>query len=183
MKKTVITFGLISGAVSSLMMVGTVPFADQIGFDKSEIIGYTSMVLSFMLVFFGIRSYRDNVAGGEVSFGRAFKVGILITLISCACYMITWEILYYTVLGDFMDKYAAYMIEKAKAAGASAAAIQTQIAEMNRFMEWYRNPFINAAITFMEPLPIGLVITVISSLVLRKKKNGPASAVATAVVG
>ena len=51
---------------------------DAIGFDRGEIIGYTSMVLAFLLIFFGVRSYRDNVAGGTVRFGRAFAVGALI---------------------------------------------------------------------------------------------------------
>ncbi len=60
MRKTTLAFGLISGAISSLMMVATVPVSHMIGFDKSIVIGYTSIVLSFMLVFFGIRSYRDN---------------------------------------------------------------------------------------------------------------------------
>ena len=84
MKKIVITFGLISGAILSLMMVATIPFMDRIGFQRAEVIGYTTMVLSFLMVFFGIRSYRDAI-GGSITFGRAFKVGILITLISCAC--------------------------------------------------------------------------------------------------
>jgi hypothetical protein len=58
MKKTVLTFGLISGAIMALMMFATLPFIDRIGLDKGAIIGYTTMVLSFLLVFFGIRSYR-----------------------------------------------------------------------------------------------------------------------------
>jgi hypothetical protein len=63
-KKTVLTFGLISGAVSSVMMLATVPFADAIGFDEGAIIGYTTIVLSSLVVFFGVRSYRDNIAAG-----------------------------------------------------------------------------------------------------------------------
>src|ERR1700675_2455430 len=127
MKKVVLTFGLISGAISSLMMVATVPFADRIGFDKGAVIGYTSIVLSFLLVFFGIRSYRDNVGNGQITFSKAFAVGISITVISCVCYVVTWEILYYNFLPDFMHKYGAHMIEKAKASGASAAAVQAQV--------------------------------------------------------
>jgi hypothetical protein len=169
MKKTVLTFGLISGAVSSLLMVATMPFMDRIGFDKGYVIGYTSIVLSFMLVYFGIRSYRDNVTGGHISFGKAFQVGILITLISCACYMVTWEVLSHTVVTDFLDKYNAYLIEKAKSSGATAEALQKQAEEMARFKELYENPFINAALTLLEPLPVGLVITIISSFVLKKK--------------
>ncbi|MCU1332139.1 MAG: hypothetical protein JWM08_1131, partial [Candidatus Angelobacter sp.] len=121
MKKTVLTFGLISGAVSSLMIVATVPFADRIGFDKGAVIGYTAIVLSFLLVFFGIRSYRDNVGDGQITFSKAFTVGISITLISCLCYVVTWEILYFNFLPEFMDKYSAHIVEKMKASGASAA--------------------------------------------------------------
>ena len=97
MKKTIITFGLISGVISSVLMVCTIPFAHRIGFDKALILGYTSIVLSFLLVYFGIRSYRDNVAEGYISFGKAFGVGICITLISCVFYVATWEVLYHTV--------------------------------------------------------------------------------------
>ena len=81
MKKTVWTFGLIAGGILSAMMLLTMPFIDRIGTDHGEVIGYTTMVLAFLLVFFGIRSYRDNVGGGTVGFGRALAVGSLIVLI------------------------------------------------------------------------------------------------------
>jgi len=169
MKKTIVTFGLISGAISSLMMVATVPFADRIGFDKGAVIGYTSIVLSFLLVFFGIRSYRDNTGNGQITFSKAFAVGISITVISCMCYVVTWEILYYNFLPDFMDKYGAHMVEKAKASGASAAAVLAKAEQVKKYKEMYANPLINAAMTFIEPFPIGLVITLISAAVLRRK--------------
>jgi Protein of unknown function (DUF4199) len=169
MKKTILTFGLISGAISSLMMVATVPFAGKISFDKGLIIGYTSIVLSFLLVFFGIRSYRDNVGKGQITFSKAFVVGISITLISCICYVVTWEILYFNFLPDFMDKYGAHMVERAKASGASATAVQAQVEQAKKYKEMYDNPLLNAAMTFIEPFPVGLVITVLSAAVLRRK--------------
>ena len=64
MRKTVLTFGLISGAVSGLMFVVTMPFVGEIGFDRAEVLGYATIVLSFLLVYAGIRSYRDNIGGG-----------------------------------------------------------------------------------------------------------------------
>jgi hypothetical protein len=169
MKKTVLTFGLISGAIMALMMFATLPFIDRIGFEKGAIVGWTSMILSFLLVFFGIRSYRENVGGGTITFGRAFAVGILITLISCICYVVAWEIIYFNFMPNFVAKYAAYMVEKAKASGASPEAIQAQIEQMKKFKVMYDNPFYNAAITFTEPFPIGLIMTLISALILRKK--------------
>ena len=175
MKKTVRTFGLISGAISSLMMLGTVPFADRIDFDKSEYIGYTTIVLSFLLVFFGVRSYRDNVANGQITFGKAFAVGISITLISCVCYVVTWEVLYFQFLPGFMDKYTTHTVQKLQASGASDAVVLAKVQELKKYKDMYDNPLFNAAITFLEPFPIGLVITLISAAILRRKPQ-PAQA-------
>ena len=181
MKKTVLIFGLLSGAVAAALMFATLPFADRIGFERGLIVGYTTIILSFLLVFFGIRSYRENIGGGAISFGRAFAVGILITLISCICYVVAWEILYFKFMPDFADKYAAHAIEKLKAAGATAAAIQAQMDEAKNLKRILDNPFLNAASTFIEPFPVGLIITLISALILRKRKSSSSeSAVSTA---
>ena len=169
MKKTVLTFGLIGGAVMAAMMFATLPFIDRIGFDRGEIVGYTTMILAFLLVFFGVRSYRENVGGGHITFGRAFAVGILITLVVCLCYVVAWEILYFKFMPDFADKYANYMVEKVKATGASQQVIDAKLEEMKSFKTMYDNPFINSAITFVEPFPVGLIVTLISAAFLRKK--------------
>ena len=171
MKKTILTFGLISGAISSLMMVATVPFAHRIGFNKALVVGYTTMVLSFLLVSFGIRSYRDNVGNGHITFAKAFAVGISITLISCVFYVVTWEILYFNFMHDFMDNYGAHTIENLRASGASAAAIQVQVEHLKQFKEQYENPLFNSLMTFIEPFPVGLAITLVSAAVLRKKAH------------
>lgn len=167
MKKTILTFGLISGAISSLMMIATMPFADRIG--HSYILGYTTIVLSLLLVFFGVRSYRDNVGKGHITFGRAFLVGLAITVISCLIYVATWEIIYFNFMPDFMDKYGTQVIQKMQAAGATAAAIQQKTEEINKLKVMYKNPFFNMAMTFIEPFPVGLVITLLSAAVLKKK--------------
>ena len=169
MKKIVLTFGLLSGAITSLMMFATLPLIDRVSFDKLEILGYTTMVFSFLMVFFGIRSYRENLGGGKISFGQALKVGLLIMLVSCACYVIAWEIIYFGIAPDFVDKYTNYMIEKSRAAGASAEAIAAQREQLKSFRALYDNPLINAGITFLEPLTVGLPVTLISAAILRRK--------------
>ena len=183
MKRTVLVFGFISGAIMAGMLFGTLLFVKNIGFDKAEIVGYTGMVLAFLLVFFGIRSYRENVAGGAITFGRALTVGLLIMLISTVCYVIAWEFVYFNFMHDFADKYAAHLVEQVRNSGASEQVIQAKLQEMKRFKELYDNPFFNAAMTFLEPLPVGLILTLISALILRKKSgsnNSPSSEQATA---
>ncbi len=170
MKKIVLTFGLISGAIFVAMMVTTMPFMDQIGFEKGHLIGYTTMVVAFMFVFFGIRSYRETVGNGYITFGRAFNVGLLIVVISSLCYVISWEIIYFNFAPDFVDKYAQYTIEKSRAAGAGPEQLAREMAEMDRFKVIYQNPFYNFLITFfVEPFPVGLIIALISALILRKR--------------
>jgi hypothetical protein len=180
MKKIILTFGLISGAISSLMMIGTEPFQHRIPYDKALIIGYSTMVLSFLVVFFGMRSYRDNAAGGRITFGKAFGIGIAITLISCLCYVVTWEIIYFNFMHNFMDDYTAHAMAKVKASGANPAAIQQQLQQLKKSRELYENPFYNAALTFAEPFPVGLVITLISALIVRRKVPAVASSAVTA---
>lgn len=169
MKKTILKFGLISGLFTSLMMAVTLPLESRIGNTHSLYLGYTLIVLSFLLAFFGIRSYRDNECGGQITFVRAFAVGISITLITCAFYVVTWEIIYFQFMPDYMDKYAAHEVEKARAAGAGAAAIQAQLEQARQFKEKYNNVFYNAALTFLEPFPVGLIMTLLSAAILRKK--------------
>jgi len=173
MKKTVLTFGLISGAISAGLMLGTVPFADKIGFDRAEIIGYTTIVASALLVFFGVRSYRENASGGRLTFGRGFAVGILITLVSNVCYVAAWEVTYYKFMPDFADKYAAHMVERAKASGASEEQIEKKTREAQQFKEMYRKPVVNVALTFAEVFPIGLAVTLLSAAILRRKQTIP----------
>jgi len=169
-KKTVWKFGLISGAIISGLMVVTLPLEDRIG-EHSLTVGYTTMVLAFLMVYFGIRSYRDTVGGGSIGFGRALAVGSLIAVISSVCYTATWEVVYFNFMPDFMTKYQAHEINKIKASGASQAVIDQRAAEMQRMVEMYKNPAFNAAMTFIEPLPVGLVIALVSAGALRRRRS------------
>lgn len=169
MKKTVLTFGLIGGVIISTLMLATVPFAKQIGFERAEFVGYTVMLLSFLMVFFGIRSYRENIGNGYITFGRAFAVGALITLITSLFYVITWEVVYFKLMPNFVTDYTNYLLEKMRAAGETQQAIDAKMQQMRDFKQLYDNPLLNPVITLIEPLPVGLLITFISSLVLRKK--------------
>jgi len=168
-KTTVLTFGLISGALSAAMILATVPLLDSIGFEKTDVVGYTTIVLSALLVFFGVRSYRENAGAGRITFGRGFAVGLLITLISCVCSVVTFQIVYFKVTPEFGDRFAACMVERARAGGASQAKIDETAKQAQTLKQLYDDPVTNAALTFVQPFPIGLVASVISAVLLRKR--------------
>jgi hypothetical protein len=172
MKKTVLTFGLISGVMISVLMGGSMLFGNKFGSGHSMVsmaLGYTIMVASFLLIYFGIRSYRDNVLAGQISFGRAFSCGILIALITCICYVAMWEVLYFKFMPHVMDSYFAAQIHKVQSSGLDPATTAARVAAIRHSQQMYQNPFVNMAYTFMEPLPVGLVITLISAAILRRK--------------
>ena len=173
MKKTVLTFGLTCGFILSVLMGGSMggPLlpADKMGSGHSLALGYTNMVASFLLIYFGIRSYRDNTLAGQISFGRAFACGILITLIATVCYVAMWEVLYFKFMPHFMDSYFAAQIHKVQSSGLDPATTAAQVAALERSQQLYQNPFVNMAYAFMEPLPVGLMITLISAAILHRK--------------
>lgn len=168
-KKTVLTFGLLSGLLSVAMMWATVPFIDTIGFERGAIVGYTAIVVSFLFVFFGVRAYRQSLDGAPFTFGNAFGVGILITLISCAFYVASWMVMSNTVMPDFADRYSAQILNQLQASGATQAAIDAKASELAEFRTMYANPLLMAAFTFLEPFPVGLLMTLVSAAALRRK--------------
>lgn len=171
MLRTVVIFGLISGAVIAGLTAVMLPLClnGTIRFENSQLLGYSTMLLSFLAVFFGIRTYRQDALGGAITFGKAFQVGILITLVSCAVYVIGWEIVYWGFLPDFGDTYAAHVLERLKTSGASAEKLAAETKKMDEFRQLYRNPLFNVGITFLEIFPVGLVVTLVSAAILRRK--------------
>lgn len=172
MKKIVLTFGLIAGAIVS-SMIALMPYclSGQVDFDGMEVVGYSSMILAFLLVFFGIRSYRDNVNGGTITFGKAFRVGILITLVACTMYVVTWEIVYNNFMPDFLDRLSAHTMKKMQEDGESAAAIAAAQKQMQDMKGWYANPLLRILVTYLEIFPVGLIMTLISAAILKRRSG------------
>jgi hypothetical protein len=174
MKKNIIIYGLIAGIIVTAQMLFSVNYMSycngNLDYGTSMVIGYASMLIAFSLVFVGIRNYRDQYNEGIITFGKAFKIGILIVLIASTMYVIAWLINYYFFSTDFIEKYSAHMIDQLKDSGASAEEIEKQTKEMADFAQMYKNPFFNAMITYTEILPVGLIVTLISSLLLKRKE-------------
>ena len=178
MKRIVLTFGLIAGVIMAAMMFISLPFSEKIGFDRALVLGYTTMLVALLLVYFGVRSYRDNVAGGVVRFGRAFVVGFSIALVASAFYAAAWQVYYFNFVPDYLTKYQAHVMEQARADGESAEALAKRKAEMDRLAELYQNPVINFGMTIMEPLPVALIVSLVSAgVVSRRRKDQPERAI------
>ena len=170
MKKVVLVYGIIAGLiVTGMMAFSTGYFCAKGDFEGGMIYGYSAMIIAFSMIFVGVKTFRDKYNGGTINFGKAFKVGLFISLIASTIYVIGWLINYYCFMPDFMDKYAAVMIAKAKASGISADELAKKTADMAQMKEWYKNPLFVILMTYVEILPVALVVTLISALILKRK--------------
>ena len=169
MRNQVLKYGLLSGLALAITMAATVPFMHRIPAGSAMAISYTLMVLSFLIVFVGIKHYRDTECGGSITFGRAFAAGALMMLLACACYVAMWEVLSATVEKHFAQDYAAIMVKHARSSGLQGAALDAKIAEAHHFEIQYANPLYRMSMTLLEPLPVGLVMALVSAGMLRRK--------------
>ncbi len=180
MKKNIVIYGLIAGIVVSIPMLFTAnSIYDSdggIAFDKGMYIGFASMLIAFSLVFVGIRNFRDKYNNGVISFGKAFKIGMAIVLIASTLYAVVWLIDYYYFIPDFAEKYSALSLDTLRASGASQLKIAEEEVNMANFVASYKNPFFVVMMTYMEILPIGLIVTLISSLILKTKAQDKTNA-------
>lgn len=175
MKKTSLVFGIIAGVIISIFMgismaIMSCGSGDADGGTTSMIIGFSAMAVAFSFIFVGIKNYRDKQNGGIITFGKAFLLGLLISLIASTLYVITWAVEFHFFMPDFMDKYSAMQVKQLQESGMSGTALTDAMKDIESATYNYKhNPFFFAAYTYMEILPVGLIITLISSFILRKK--------------
>ena len=170
MQRIALTYGLVAGAILSAMMLITIPFIEAIGFDRIAVIGYSTMVIAFLAIYLGIRACRDKAGGGRIGFGRALAVGLAITLVASVCYLGAWQLVYYRLSPDFLDKYAAHAVDKERRAGAGEDRIAETRRDMEAFRARYRDPLFNIGMTLLEPIPVGLVFSLVSAGVLSRRR-------------
>lgn len=164
MKRIVFIYGIIIGTVLCINMIVMINLMyTNPDFKGNDILGYAAMVLLFSLIFFGARNYRNKFQNGLITFGKAFKVGALIALISATMYVVVWLFYYYLFVPDFIDVYTTYVLNET-----SAAELPAKAEEMEQFKEMYKNPLFVVLITYFEVLPIGLLIALISAWALKK---------------
>jgi hypothetical protein len=168
-KKIVLIFGIIAGIIVSAMLFMSMA-TGSVDFENGELLGYATMIIALSTIFFGIKTYRDKHLNGSIKFGKGFLMGLYITLIASIMYTASWMIILNTSGENFMEEYYQYSVEQLKQSGQSQAEIDLQIQQMEEFKELYKNPIVQIGVTFLEIFPVGLLISLISAAILRKRK-------------
>ncbi|MDW3191789.1 MAG: DUF4199 domain-containing protein [Cytophagales bacterium] len=172
-KISFIIYGAIAGVITILGFILWMAIAGEdqdLNMKYGELIGYTFMLLALSTVFFALRSFRDK-NDGVLSFKEGFFNGMIIVLVASIIYVVGWMIYYPNFMPDFVDQYTQGQIAQLEAQGLSEEELKTKVDEMKAFQELYEQPLVMAGFTFMEIFPVGLIVTLISSLILKRKRN------------
>lgn len=175
MKRNILVFGAISGIIISTFMGISMAImgcgsGDTDGGTGSMIIGFSAMAVAFSFIFVGVKNYRDKQNGGTITFGKGFLLGFMISLVASTLYVITWGVEFHFFMPDFMDKYAAMQVKQLQESGVSGAAFDDALTSINSATYNYKtSPFFFAMYTYMEILPVGIIVTLITALILKRK--------------
>ncbi|MCB0602115.1 MAG: DUF4199 domain-containing protein [Saprospiraceae bacterium] len=165
MKRAVIVFGLILGVILCInMFVMVHQMYTNPEFKGNDVLGYTLMVVMFSMIFFGVRDFRNKHLGGVISFGKALTTGIWIALLGCTLYVVVWLFYYYLFVPDFLDVYVTHVLSHT-----SDAELASRTEQMNQFKSMYDSPLMVAVMTYLEVLPVGLIVALVSALILKRK--------------
>jgi len=172
MLKIVLRYGIIAGLIVAIPMIWFMarmsPDAD-IEAMGGYLRGYVIMLIALSMVFVGIKHYRDRVLGGAIKFGTAFVVGLGITAVAGVFYVIGWEVASAVSDWDFAKAWSDSMVAGARARGAAPAELERVAAEAAEFGRTYANPLFRIPMVFLEIFPVGIVVSLISAGILRKR--------------
>ncbi|MBK8197476.1 MAG: DUF4199 domain-containing protein [Acidobacteria bacterium] len=171
-----------NGAVAGLIVGVPMVLVAAVFGDKAPtgnaglLVGYTTMLVALSIIFLAVKRQRDVANGGVIKFLPAFLMGLGISAVAGVFYVVAWEVTLAVTGMDFGAFYTEHLIEAAKARGASEAEIAAETAKAQEFVEMYENPLFRMPITFTEILPVGLLVSLVSALLLRNSRFMPAKA-------
>jgi hypothetical protein len=174
MTRIIFTYGLISGVVVILGILGTMAIGEGHHGGGSLWLGYLIMLVALSSILVGVKQHRDQALGGVIRFWPALGLGLAIAAVATLAYVVVWEGYLALTHYRFMDDYTASMLAAKRAAGVTGEAYARAVAEAETMKAQYANPFYRYAMTASEILPVGLLIALASAALLRNPRFLPA---------
>jgi hypothetical protein len=164
MQNNIFKNGTLGGIIAAIVMASMVYYMKiNPGQEPNAIMGFMGMFLAFVFIILGIKQER-TINNGTITFKSAFLTGLAISFIISTIYVLVWLVIYYNFFPDFMEKYSEMALKNT-----SPEELAAKTTEMNQMKEWYKNPLMIILLTYMEIFPLGIVISLISALILKKK--------------
>ena len=161
--KTNLTNGLIMGLVGIVYTM--VMYFLDLTFNTT--LGYLFMLVQIFLLFFLVRSYRDNYLLGNITYGQAVGAGVIIILYSAIIMAVFNYILYTIIDPGLTTKKLAFMEDMMLKKGTPQAAIDTFM----KMQEKLQKPAIVAPLSIIGSMVGGTIMSLIIAIFARKEGN------------
>jgi len=161
--KETLNYGIILG----LITVGFSVFTYMFDLTFKTWVIWPSLLISILVLFFLLRSYRDHYNNGYISFGRSVGAGVIISVYAAIITAIFIYVLYSFIDPGLIDKSLAVAEEKLISKGVPDAAIEKALEIQAKMMK----PWFTALMGIINSVFSGLILSLIVSLFIMKKGN------------
>jgi hypothetical protein len=170
MKNMIVRNGVFAGiALGTFLILSMLLFPMKTyGAGTGMLIGYSGMLLGFLFIFIGVKNARTE-AQDKWNFGKAFLTGLGIMAIASVFYAVAWLIYFYAFDPNWMTDYVAQAVERLQSSGLPPEDIAKKTAEMQKMQGYYENPLLVFSFTYLEPLPPGILMSLVAAFIWGKK--------------
>ncbi len=170
MKKIVLRYGGYAALAELVLFVllWLFIYITNVGHKVQGYISYVNLICPLLFVYFGIRYYRDHINDGSITFMKALGLGLLIIIIPAAAFGIIETVYVLYIDPKFYETIAAYDLEQYRKS-LPPAALALKVKEMQEQITLEKNPAYNFVLMFLSIGSVGVIMTVISSVMLMRK--------------
>lgn len=133
----------------------------------NQVQGYVFMIIQILLLYFLLKSYRDNFMFGQITYGQSVGAGVIISLYSAIIAAIFMYLLYTVIDSGLTEKQLAFVEEKMMSKGVPQQAID---AGMN-FQRKLMKPEIMAPFSILSSVFGGTILSLLISIFIKKEGN------------
>lgn len=161
--KETLNFGIILGLIAIVLSVLT--YMLDLTF-KTWIL-WPSLVISFLVLFLLLRSYRDHYNNGYISYGKSVGAGVVINVYAAVITAVYIYVLYAFIDPGLVDQQLAVAEEKMVSRGMPESAIEAGLAMQAKLMK----PWFTSLMSVINGVFFGLIMSLLVSLFIMKKGN------------
>jgi hypothetical protein len=161
--KANLTNGLIMGLIG--VVYSLVVYFLDLSFNKWQ--GWLFLLIQIVILYFLVKSYRDNYRYGMISFGQALGAGVIIFLYYAIIMAVFVYILYAVIDTDLIDKQLAFTEEQMLKRGMPEASVEAGMKLNQKIMK----PAIMAPFSILSSMFQGVIMSLIVAAFVRKEGN------------
>jgi hypothetical protein len=129
--------------------------------------GYIFMVIQVALLWYLLKSYRDNYLFGNITYGQSVGAGVIICFYYAIIAAVFAYILYTVIDVGLIDKQLAFAEETMMAKGLPQSAVDAAMAIQRKILK----PEIMAPISIFGNLFSGTIISLVVGIFIKREGN------------